>query len=81
MINKDREIRSFFSKLTLLPNPIIDNKVIAKTLEDMRLFDTQKSLSDKAQPIVENVSQDVATLTHRTFINPKQHHTDVAQSL
>ncbi len=81
MINKDREIRSFFSKLTLLPNPIIDNKVIAKTLEDMRLFDTQKSLSDKAQPIVENVSQDVATLTHRTFINPRQHHTDVAQSL
>ena len=47
----------------------------------MGLFDTQKSLSDKAQPIVENVSQDVATLTHRTFINPRQHHTDVAQSL
>lgn len=59
----------------------IDNSIITKTLEDIRSFDAQKSLSKKAQPIVENVSQDVTTLTHHAFTNPKQHHTDVAQSL
>jgi hypothetical protein len=75
------ETRYFFKQLEFLSSSNIDVQYFGKMLEDIRSFDAQKSLSEKAQPIVENVSQDVTTLTHRTFINPKQHHTDVAQSL
>ena len=70
-----------FPNLNHLRKPSFDEQLFAVAIKKLREYDAQKSLSDKAQPIVENVSQDVTTLTHRTFINPKQHHTDVAQSL
>ncbi len=70
-----------FPHLTDLRTPSFDERLFAVAIKKLREYDAQKSLSEKTQPIVENVSQDVTTLTHRTFINPRQHHTDVAQSL
>lgn len=73
--------KDLFSHIQKIKSPVFDEQKTVEILEDVKWFDAQESPINHIQSVVENVSHNTTTLTSKTFIDPRKHHTDIGRSL
>ncbi|MFO0763663.1 MAG: hypothetical protein U0518_02245 [Candidatus Gracilibacteria bacterium] len=78
----DKNIKTIFLHTFISYDRFFDEQIFATSLDNLRKFDMGESTQTRlANSVVESASHNATTLINKVFIDPKQHHTDIAHSL